>query len=838
MVFYTISADEALKKLHTRAGGLSAAEVKRRQKQYGLNIINIKSEPLWKKILEPFMDVFVVILAAAAAISLLHGEAIDAVIIFIIIAVSAVIFYVQRFSTDRVLRSLSRRDAQKIDVLRAGKVTAVDSSQLVPGDIVNLSEGEKVPADIRLIKTANLRVDEAQLTGESVPISKNIETLDGKKEIYEQTNMLFQGSFVVSGTCAGAVIATGNDTEFGNLAMLSKKEAAKSPVQQKIDKLITKIIAAVGSISLVAFGLSLLRGMDFLDSLRFVMALAVSAVPESLPIAISVVLVLGMRRMAAKKALVHQMRAIETIGVITTIATDKTGTLTKNLLTVQDTWTLEKHNNLAKLMAYFVNRGDSKSHDPLDIALDNFARKNNAGVRGLPAAELPFNQEFSMSATVWHHGADYKVYYKGAPEEIIKRCKLPAAEARRAKRAIGDLTSQGYRVVGLATSDTSEILADFSQISRQKLRFAGLAAVADVLRPEAARAIKSALAAGVSVRMITGDHFETAYQIGKKLGMVEDREEVFDCREMSKMTDDELDEIIERTKVFSRVIPEQKYRILTILKRHNITAMTGDGVNDVPALSGADVGIAMGSGSHIAKDAGAIILLDDNFKTIIDAMKEGRTIIANVRRMLFYLLSTNTGELITMIGALLIGIKTPLEPVQILWVNLVTDTSMVIPLGLEPAEKNTMKQPPKQPDAPILEQKMIWRMCIVALTMSSLALGVYVIFEKSRGHDYAQTLAFVSLVVSQWANAFNARSDQDSVFVRLKVMNRSFYFGMILSVALQMLALFGPLGEVLHIKPVEPIHLALISITAFVVPIGTCELHKLLSRRQARGFGR
>ena len=827
MLFYNLSTDEVLKKLDSRRKGLTANEVKKRQKKFGENIIKLRSEPLWRKILEPFMDIFSLVLIVATVVSLINNEVIDAVIITVILVISAIIFYVQRFSTDRVLRSLSRRDAQKIDVLRAGKVTAVDSSQLVPGDIVNLSEGEKVPADIRLIKTANLRVDEAQLTGESVPISKNIEVLDGKKEIYEQTNMLFQGSFVVSGTGAGAVIATGNDTEFGNLAMLSKKEAAKSPVQQKIDKLITKIIAAVGSISLVAFGLSLLRGMDFLDSLRFVMALAVSAVPESLPIAISVVLVLGMRRMAAKKALVHQMRAIETIGVITTIATDKTGTLT-----VQDTWTLEKHNNLAKLMAYFVNRGDSKSHDPLDIALDNFARKNNAGVRGLPAAELPFNQEFSMSATVWHHGTDYKVYYKGAPEEIIKRCKWPAAEARRAKRAIDNLTSQGYRVVGLATSDTSEILADFSQISRQKLRFAGLAAVADVLRPEAARAIKSALAAGVSVRMITGDHFETAYQIGKKLGMVEDREEVFDCREMSKMTDDELDKIIERTKVFSRVIPEQKYRILTILKRHNITAMTGDGVNDVPALSGADVGIAMGSGSHIAKDAGAIILLDDNFKTIIDAMKEGRTIIANVRRMLFYLLSTNTGELITMIGALLIGIKTPLEPVQILWVNLVTDTSMVIPLGLEPAEKNTMKQPPKQPDAPILEQKMIWRMCIVALTMSSLALGVYVIFEKSRGHDYAQTLAFVSLVVSQWANAFNARSDQDSIFTRLKIMNRSFYVGMTISLTLQTLVLFGPLGEILHIHKVDIAHIVVVSLLALTIPIATSEIHKWWTRRK------
>ena len=384
----------------------------------------------------------------------------------------------------------------------------------------------------------------------------------------------------------------------------------------------------------MAFCLSLLRGMDVLDSLRFVIALSVSAVPESLPIAISVVLVLGMRRIAKKKALVHQMRAIETIGVINTIATDKTGTLTKNLLTVQDVWTPEKRNNLQKTIAYFVNRGDSKSHDPLDIALDNFARKNGTGVHGLPAAELPFNQDFSMSAAVWHNGASYKIYYKGAPEEIIKHCKLPATESKRAKQAIAELTSKGYRVVGLAVSDDVEIPTDFSKISRQKLQFKGLVAVADVLRPEASRAIKSAISAGVSVRMITGDHFETAYQIGKQLGMVDSKEEVFDCREMSKMTDDQLDAIIEQTKVFSRVIPEQKYRILTILKRHNITAMTGDGVNDVPALSGADVGIAMGSGSHIAKDAGAIILLDDNFKTIIDAMKEGRTIIANVRRTL------------------------------------------------------------------------------------------------------------------------------------------------------------------------------------------------------------
>ena len=831
MLFYAMSAEEALKKLSSQPSGLSSSVAKQREKKYGPNVIKVESEPLWKKIIEPFIDIFTLVLVTAAAISLWHGATIDAVIILVIIAVSATIFYIQRFSTDRVLRSLSRHDTQKVDVMRGGKIVNLDAVQLVPGDIVNLTEGEKVPADIRLIKATNLRVDEAQLTGESIPISKHIKPLDDKKEIYEQANMLFQGSFVVSGTGTGVITATGNATEFGNIAALSKKETTKSPVQRKIDILITKIIATVAAVAVVAFGLSLLRGMDIFDSIRFVMALAVSAVPESLPIAISVVLVLGMRRMAAKKALVHQMRAIETVGVITTIATDKTGTLTKNILTVQEVWTLNPKNDIKKVIAYFANHGDGKSHDPLDMAINTYAKRHNASVRGLPTMELPFNQEAAMSATVWHYGKNYHTYYKGAPESIMNACRVPKVEAKKITQALEELTSHGYRVVGLASSTSTEAPTDLSSLDpRTKMHFVGLIAVADVLRPEASRAIKSSLAAGVSVRMITGDHFETAYQIGKKLGMVESREEVFDCRKMSDMTDEELDGIIEKTKVFSRVIPEQKFRILKILKKHNITAMTGDGVNDVPALSGADVGIAMGSGSSIAKDAGAIILLDDNFKTIIDAMKEGRTIIANVRRMLFYLLSTNTGELITMVGALLIGIKTPLEPVQILWVNLVTDTSMVIPIGLEPTEKGIMNRPPEKPNSPILNRMMIWRMVIVAGTMSTIALAVYIFFEQRQGHAYAQTMAFITLIVSQWANAFNARSDSESLIKRLKVMNKSFYAGISLSVILQALVFFGPLGEVLHITHVTISDMVIVSLISFIIPILTSECHKHFTR--------
>lgn len=831
MHFYQSSRDEALRRLGSSSSGLSAAEVQRRQKRYGLNIIKVQSEPLWRIILEPFLDIFMLVLLIAAIISLWHGEAIDAIIIFVIAAISAVIFYIQRFSTDRVLRSLSRHDAQKVDVHRVNRTTRIDASQLVPGDVVSLAEGEKVPADIRLIRSANLRVDEAQLTGESLPISKQTDALTGTKEMYEQTNMLFQGSFVVSGTGTGVVVATGNQTEFGNLAMLSKRESTQSPVQRKIDTLITRVIAAVSAIALVAFGLSLLRGMDVLESLRFVMALAVSAVPESLPIAISVVLVLGMRRMAAKKALVHQMRAIETIGVITTIATDKTGTLTKNKLTVQQTWTPdEATENIDRIIGLVVNRAHAKSHDPLDIALNEYARKQSASPRHAPVRDLPFSQAHAMSATIWHHGRQFRLYVKGAPEAILAACRVSARTKKRAQQMLDEMTASGYRVIGLATGELDEVIDSFDQLG--KLTFAGFVAVADVLRPEAPRAIRAALKAGVSVRMITGDHFETAYQIGRELGMVENRDEVFDCRDMAKLSDDQLDAIVTKTKVFSRVIPEQKYRLLTILKKHHITAMTGDGVNDVPALTNAHVGVAMGSGSHIAKDAGDIILLNDNFKTIIDAMREGRTIIANIRRMLFYLLSTNTGELITMIGALLIGIKTPLEPVQILWVNLVTDTSMVIPLGLEPGEKQAMNRPPERPDAPILSRQMIWRMVIVAGTMSAIALAVYIFFEQRQGHAYAQTMAFIALVVSQWANAFNARSDDESLLKRLKVMNKSFYAGMSLSIVLQILVFFGPLGEILHIAHVALSDMIVISLISFIIPIVISEWHKYVARKR------
>lgn len=831
MRFYNHSINEVLSELNTTRSGLSSKQISQLKKQHGANVIQVGKVPLWKKIIEPFLDIFTLVLAAAAVISFWQGESLDGTIILVIIAISAIIYYVQRFSTERVLRTLNKKTIDKVTVLRHGQKLKVATPELVPGDIVLLTEGEKVPADIRTIDVENLKVDESILTGESLPMDKNTAALKGEKPIYEQSNILFSGSFVVSGTGMGVVTATGNNTQFGNIATLAKRTEAKSPVQKKIDQLITKIIIITGAVSVATFVLALIRGMELGESLRFVIALAVSAIPEGLPIAISVILVLGMRRMASKKALVQQMRAIETLGVITTIATDKTGTLTKNQLTVGDTWQASKSTDIKDAIAKAINQSGNLS-DPLDKALIEYARKQGLlEKQSQPADELPFDQKYAMSATIWHSGSEVLTYVKGAPEAIMRHSKLTPAAKKAAQAALDELTSQGYRVIGLAKANTKSIAKDFTELVGSKIEFQGFVAVADTLRREASGAIKTALAAGVSVRMITGDHAETAFQIGKDLGMVETRDEVFDCRAMDKLSDDQVLPIINKTRVFARVIPEQKYRLLTLLKKRNITAMTGDGVNDVPALTNAHIGVAMGSGASIAKDAGDIVLLDDNFKTIIDAMREGRVIISNIRRMLVYLLATNAGEVLSMLGALIIGTRLPLEPVQILWVNLVTDTSMVIPLGLEPAENDVMKRKPQKPNTPILSRAMVIRAVITALAIASLTLVTYIIFERSHGHAYAQTMAFAALIVSQWGNAFAVRSHTSYAWARLKVMSRSFYIGLGISIVLQALVFFGPLGEALHVAKVDNLHLVIVSVISLLTPIILSDLHKAFMRR-------
>lgn len=657
--FYNLSTKQTLNKLETSSKGLTSTQVEERTKEFGLNEVAIQTKPIWKRILEPFLDIFMLVLIMAAGISIFHGDTLDAIIILVIVAINAIISYVQEYSTERILRELRNTNEQIVEVIRDGKNIELSFKQLVPGDIVILREGDKVPADGRIITATSVRINESLLTGESLPISKNEQAINEEDlEAYEQSNMLFQGSFVVSGNLTMAVTSTGSNTEFGKLAKLSSEISSESPVQVKINKLVFYIIIAALGLAVVAFVLSLWRGMDIFDSLKFVMALSVSVVPEGLPIAISIILALGMRRMAAHKALVRNLRAIETVGVITTIATDKTGTLTQNRLTIQKTFSLTSEKSLTNTIFWSSNLSH-ETGDPLDAAFSEYTKKQGSQFTTTqPENSFSFNQDLAMSGNLWHEGSEFRLSIKGAPESFVERSSLSKKDKAATKDKIQEFASQGLRVIAVANikiNQTIATLEDLKDLDYQ-LELVGIVGVADILRPESADAIKVARKAGVSVRMITGDHPETAYHIGKELGLADNKEQIFDASQIKQLSDEELEAAVKKSLVFARITPESKYKILKILEKTEITAMTGDGVNDVPALAAANVGFAMGSGSEIAKDASDIVLLDDNFTSIITAMREGRVIVANIRRMLFYALSTNAGEALTMIGSLIIGI--------------------------------------------------------------------------------------------------------------------------------------------------------------------------------------
>lgn len=832
MPYHTKTTNETLTELRATEHGLSGSEAAERLKEYGPNLLKLRGEPLWKKLVEPFANIFMLVLFVAAGVSFWHHEIVDALIIAGIMLANAVIYYVQRFSTDRILRSLQKHDRLLVDVLRDGKTIQLDASQLVPGDVVIIEEGEKIPADCRIIEISSLRVDESQLTGESLPVEKQVEPVSDDSELYERSNMVYQGSFVVGGRGKVVIVATGNDTEFGKLAALSVTTNETSPVQKRIDKLIAALIRIIAGVAAAAFVLSLYRGMDVAEAVRYVLALSVSAVPESLPVAITVVLVLGMRRMAKKKALVKNTGAIETVGTVTVIASDKTGTLTKNQLTVQKIWSPKGDTNAAlHALTHAVNGRISKSQDPLDEAIERYLNNKHTGKKPLPLVVLPFDQATAMSGNIYHAGDDYELYVKGAPEHVMERCKLSKKAEEAVSAELHSFAGSGFRVIALAHTKLLrpfETLADMPK--KTEFTFDGLIAVADILRTEAPAAIKKARAAGIRVYMVTGDHFETAFHIARELGIVEHPDEVFDSRRMQGISDEKLAEIIETTRVFARVIPENKHRLLTILNKNHITAMTGDGVNDVPALANAHVGLAMGSGTSIAKDAGDIILLDNNFRSIVEAVHEGRTVYANIKRMVAYLLSTNAGEVVVALSSLVAGIPVPIVPVQILWINLVTDTCMVIPVGLEPGERRNMLVPPKPANASLFSKFFLTRIVTTAATMAVLTLIIYTSYLSSSGLDYARTIAFHALVVMQWASAFNSRSDYESLLTRLRRFSPAFYIGLFVAIGMQVIAMSGTMHTFLHLTTVSLNDLFFVTIVSFVTPIIIIELHKWIGR--------
>jgi len=826
---YNVDADEALNLFESSRQGLSAGEATARLKQYGPNALQTKKESFLKRLLEPFANAFVLVLLFAMGLSIFEHQTVDAVIIAVIVGVNAIIYYFQQYSVGRVLKTLKQQDVSFVHVVRDGETSKIASEQLTYGDIIHIEEGMKVPADGRLIEANQVEADEALLTGESLPVHKQTQALVGEKQVYDQQNMLFKGTYVRSGSGLLLVTGIGNDTQLGGITELAAKaDMGKSPIEHKIDVFTRRLIVVILCAAALALALSMWRGTAIDEALRFSLVIMVSAVPEGLPVALTIVLLLSARRMARVKALVKKMSSIETMGAATLIATDKTGTITQNKLSVAEKHTTHSSPHVFDEVIFASLNGTG---DHAGDSLDQILLKSVAHVQPQTSwrkvKEFPFNQELRVSGVLWQHTKGHTLVIKGAPEHVLSHCGMHHRSDVQVQQALESFTGRGYRTIAFAHKEYSALPDSLEHADLQDMDFDGFVGMSDQLRPDIKTAVAEAHRAGIKVVMLTGDHVNTAGFIAQQVGIAATRDEVADSAVLANGTPDQVRDMLGNVRVFGRVLPEHKYALLKATKGHEITAMTGDGVNDIPALVEADAGIAMGSGTDAAKDASDMVLLDNNFRTIISAIRVGRTALANIRKMLMYLLGTSSAEVLTMLCALLLGLPLPVVAIQILWINLVTDGVSVIPLGLSPAESRQMLQPPRHPKAPLLNMRQISRIVTISVVMTTTVLWVFS-SHLDKGLAYAQTIAFLTLIVIQWANALNINFEYKSWVYNFIRPNWKLWGALGLSMVLQILVFTTPFGTFLHVIPLDWKDAVIAIIVPVLIMLVAIDLHKLV----------
>lgn len=829
---YNLDIHDTLLRLGSKQDGISQSEANKRLKLHGRNELTIKKTPLWKRIIEPFTSYFVIVIIFAALLSLAKREWFEAIIISIIVVVNALIYYFQQFSAGRALKALMSQDRQKVNVLRPGRGDDISYiEELVPGDVVRIHEGMKIPADGRIISANLIQIDESMLTGESLPVHKHAAAIASTKQIYDQENMLFKGTFVHSGSGLMVVSDTGNKTQLGLInTMASEATGGKTPVEEKIDNLTKKLLFGIGIVTVTVFALAMYRGLDFAEALKFTIALAVSAVPEGLPVAMTLVLLISARKMAKHKALVRKISALETMGAITLIATDKTGTITKNKLAVAGQYSAlsdEKQFNESMLASL-----NTSSEDPLDIILKKDIAKTSLPKSWEQVKEFPFNQQLRLSGMVWKTaGSKYVLHIKGAPEQIMSHCaKSNKTVLTEAKTHLEEFTTRGYRTIAFAQKGLSKIPERLDAKTLSDMTFSGFVGLSDQLRPRVKQAIAEAHAAGIKVVMLTGDHVQTAGYIASQVGIAKRSSEISDSSILDTENPEKIWESLENIKVFGRVLPKHKYALLKAVKGHEITAMTGDGVNDIPALVEADAGLSMGSGTDAAKDASDIVLTNSNFHTIVGAVRAGRTVLANIRKMVVYLLATSGGEVLTMLAALLMGIPLPITAVMVIWVNLVTDGISVIPLGLSPPEAHHMQQPPRHPKAPLLGRVLASRAILLALALAGCTLLIFKL-NLDKGHAYAQTAAFLSLIVVQWANALNMNFEFKSWMHNFIKPNYKLWLAIGGSIIINTIVFTTPVKRMFGLESLDAEDALIAIIFPVAVALVLSDLHKHISIR-------
>jgi len=868
--WHRMSGEDVLSAFRTSAHGLTREEATRRLAEHGPNVLaeGKRRAPL-AMLAGQFTDFMILVLLAAAVISGLIGDYKDGIAIVAVVVLNAAIGFVQEYRAERAMQALKAMAAPTATVVREGKpVVAIPAAEIVPGDVVLLEAGVIVPADLRLLESARLKVDESVLTGESVPAEKLAQVLrDEALPVGDRINMAYKGTVVTYGRGVGVAVATGMATEFGRIAaLLEEAGEVKTPLQRRLADLGRRLALAVLVICAVVFGAGLLRGEPPILMFLTAVSLAVAAIPEALPAVVTISLALGARKMAEKKALVRKLPAVETLGSVTYICSDKTGTLTLNRMRVEEWYcdgavvrapgTGGPWEALLTAMALSndarTDAGGAIVGDPTEAAL--YAAAREAGVdkaevepRYPRLAEIPFDPDRKCMTTLHADPAGGVVSFtKGGVEVVLGKTRraLPASgpsaiAADDLVKAAERMAADGLRVLALATRRWPSLPAAVtSETVERDLTLLGFVGIMDPPREEARAAVETCVAAGIVPVMITGDHPLTAAAIARRLGILSDGEAVMTGQELEALSLEEFEARVEKVRVYARVAPEQKLKIVTALQdRGEFVAMTGDGVNDAPALKRADIGIAMGrAGTDVAKEASAMVLLDDNFATIVRAIREGRKIYDNMRRFVKYAVTTNSAEIWTIFLAPFLGLPIPLLPIQILWINLVTDGLPGLALASEPEERDVMRRPPRPPREGVFAHALGWHVLWVGPLMAALTLGAQAWF-LSAGSPRWQTVTFMVLCLCQLAHVLAIRSDRESLFTQGLRSNTLLLGAVILTVLLQLAAVYVPfLNGIFWTEALTPGELA-VCVAAASAVFFAVEGEKWLKRRRGRSEG-
>lgn len=858
--YYSKSIQEIESELDTSLNtGLTDVKVKARLEKFGPNQLREgKGRTVWDMLLEQFKDVLIIILLASAVVSVVLGEVTDAIVIAIIVILNAIMSVIQEFKAEKSLDALKKMTVPETLVVRDGRQKKIQSTQLVPGDVVLLESGDRIPADLRLVEVTEMRIQESVLTGESEAVEKNIEAIKAKEtSLGDRVNMAYMGTSVIAGRGKGIVAGTGMDTEMGQIAgMLQEQKQELTPLQKKLNQVGKNLGIIILFVIAIVVLLGCLRGIEFFDMFMTGISLAVAAVPEGLPAVVTIVLALGVQQMIKRNAIIRRLPAVETLGATTVICSDKTGTLTQNQMTVQKVVMVnreidvegsgyepfgkfkegdkaiqpgdEKSLSLLLKAAALCNNSslrqdDENQHwdiigDPTEGALIVTAAKAGYQKEGLEnkyprLKELPFDSDRKRMSTI-HKTPEGKnlLFVKGAPDQIIKRCisyidnddtgQLSEEIRKEISKKNKELASSALRVLAIAyreiNSSEENKLENNEKFDIDKtedqLVFLGLMAMIDPPRREAAKAVQTCRKAGIRPVMITGDYSLTAQAIASQLDIYHEGDRVVTGIELENMSQEELEKIVLETTIFARVSPRHKQRIVKALqKNRQVVAMTGDGVNDAPALKEADIGIAMGiTGTDVSKEAADMILTDDNFSSIVSAVEEGRKIYQNIQKFIRYLLSCNLGEIITIFIAILIGLPRPLLPIQILWVNLVTDGFPALALGLDPAEMDLMKHPPRDPEEGIFSGKMGFNIFSQGFYIGIITLIAFYYGYNQYSLEVAETMAFGTLSFTQLWQSLNSRSDRFSIFKLGITSNKYLVLAILVSGILQLAVMLIP----------------------------------------------